>query len=168
VSFGNGGESRNWVSLGHRVALGPAEVAGAKLRYAEDSAGAFSSRTEAGNAGYEVLANYVVTFDYGRGRMCLEPSPGFTPPPLSRTGISLRRSEPGAFSVVLVRDGSPGADMGVKAGDKVVSIGGRPVSTLTSIEVAKLLRSPPGTPITFGLTRGNQTLTVSVVLADPL
>jgi len=35
------------------------------VRYAEDSAGAFSSRTETANIGTEALANFVLDFDYG-------------------------------------------------------------------------------------------------------
>jgi len=54
------------------------ELGGVKLprvigRYAEDRKGAFSSRTEAGTIGNEVLANFVLDFDYGNERIWFDP-----------------------------------------------------------------------------------------------
>lgn len=167
VSFGEGGASRNWISRGHSVSLGAASVF-TELRYAEDRAGAFSSRTEAANAGYDILANFIVTFDYGRDRMCMEPSPGFELPPMNRSGLSLSKGEPGAFTAVLVREGSPGAAAGVHVGDKIVTIDGRPASELSSRDAFQAVRGLPGSKLHLTISRDGQTSEVTVVLREPV
>jgi hypothetical protein len=167
VSFGEGGASRNWISRGHSVSVGTASVF-TELRYAEDRAGAFSSRTEAANAGYDILANFTVTFDYGRDRMCMAPSPGFELPPMNRSGLSLSKGEPGAFTAVLVRDGSPGAAAGVHVGDRIVAIDGRPASELSSKDAFKAVRGLPGSMLRLAISHDGQTSEVTVVLREPV
>ena len=168
ISFGEGGTSRNWVSRGHTVSLGTAASVSTELRYAEDRAGAFSSRTEAANVGYDVLANFIVTFDYRLDRMCMEPSPGFELPPMNRSGLSLSKGEPGAFTAVLVRDGSPGAAAGVHVGDKIVAIDGRPASELSSKDAFKAVRGPSGSKLRLTISHDGQTSEVTVVLQEPM
>jgi len=167
VSFGSGGVSRNWVSEGHALGLGGQMLKDTAFRYAEDAKGAFSSRTQAANAGYDVLAHYTVTFDYGRSLMCLEPSPGFRPPPMNRAGLGLSKGEPSSFTVVLVRAGSPGALAGVREGDKIVAIDGRAASRLSGRDAFNALRRPAGTRVRMALRRGEATWAVSFVLTQP-
>jgi len=66
VSFGSGGESRNWASRVSDFELADQSFHHVVARYAEDKKGAFSSRTEAGNVGAQVLANFTLDFDYRR------------------------------------------------------------------------------------------------------
>jgi hypothetical protein len=73
-SSGMGGETKEWETPDHTVTIGPAKLSGIMERYNEDKAGAFSSITDAGNIGRDLLEHYAVTFDYARSRMCLEPS----------------------------------------------------------------------------------------------
>lgn len=167
VSFGNGGVSRNWVSEGHALGFGGRMLTDTAFRYAEDAKGAFSSRTEAANAGYDVLAHYTVTFDYGRSRMCLEPSPGFRPPPMNRSGLGLSKSEPAAFTVVQVRARSPGARAGIREGDKVVAIDGRAAATLSGRDAFEVVRRPPGTRVRLLLRRGEKNQAVTFALEQP-
>ncbi|MEO8924645.1 MAG: aspartyl protease family protein, partial [Caldimonas sp.] len=87
VSYGAGGASRNWVSRVAMLEIGDARIAHLIGRYAEDEAGAFSSRTEAGNIGTDVLSGFVVDIDYGRGVIGFEARPGYVAPPFSRTGF---------------------------------------------------------------------------------
>ncbi len=167
VSFGSGGISRNWESEGHALRLGSLLLPDTVFRYAEDSKGAFSSRTEAANAGYDVLAHYTVTFDYGRSRVCLEPSPGFKPAPMSRSGLGLTKSEPAAFTVVKVRAGSPAALAGIREGDKIVAINGRAAAKLSGSDAFNAMRRPAGTRVRLLLRRGETTQAVSFVLEQP-
>jgi Aspartyl protease len=78
-SYGTGGESKNWISSGHALSIQDTKVSNQDFRYAEDKKGSFSSRTEAANAGHDLLQGYIVTFDYARSQMCLEASPDSTP-----------------------------------------------------------------------------------------
>jgi predicted metalloprotease with PDZ domain len=142
-------------------------VRNTEFRYAEDAKGAFSSRTEAANIGYDVLANFTVTFDYARRRMCLVPSPGFAPPPMNRSGLGLSKSEPGAFTVALVRAGSPGARAGIREGDKVVAIDGRAAAKLSGHDAFKAVRRKAGTRVRLTIRRGASLETVTFALEEP-
>src|SRR2546421_12351429 len=66
VSYGAGGESRNWASRIGQMEIGGTVLRDQIVRYAEDTAGAFSSRTEAANIGTDVLSNFVLDVDYAR------------------------------------------------------------------------------------------------------
>ncbi len=164
VSFGSGGVSRNWVSEGHSLGFGGQMLKDTAFRYAEDAKGAFLSRTEAANAGYDVLAHYTVTFDYERSRMCLAPSPGFRPPPMNRSGLGLSKRERASFTVVQARAGSPGALAGIREGDKVMAIDGRAASTLRGRDAFNAVRRPPGTRVRVSLRRGEKTRVVTFAL----
>jgi hypothetical protein len=167
VSFGAGGASRNWASLGHRVTLGGAQIADTELRYAEDRRGAFSSRTEAANAGYEVLGNFTVTFDYAHRQMCLDPVPGFKAPPLNRSGLRVVKTERNSFTVAQVAADSPGAAAGFREGDLILAIDGRSARDLSYDDVFDLLRGAPGTRINFDVVRGAEKRHPVVVLQIP-
>jgi putative serine protease PepD len=71
----------------------------------------------------------------------------------------------GAF-VVAVRKGSPAAKAGVRAGDIVDAIDGRPLRGVNDL-IATLAADPPGQPITLGVRRGARRLTLRLVLGAP-
>src|SRR5204863_148356 len=81
VSYGAGGASRNWASRIDSLEIGGTVLKRPIVRYAEDTAGAFSSRTEAANIGTDVLANFVLDFDYASGVIGFSYEPGFIPLP---------------------------------------------------------------------------------------
>lgn len=85
ASVGVGGETKEWDTPDHSVTIGPARLSGISGRYNEDKAGAFSSITDAGNIGRDLLERYAVTFEYARSRMCLasSASAGQAPNPTS-------------------------------------------------------------------------------------
>ena len=72
VSYGAGGASSNWVSRVRSVEVGGVELPQQIVRYAEDTSGAFSSRTEATNIGTDTLSNFVLDIDYKRGVIWFE------------------------------------------------------------------------------------------------
>jgi len=81
VSFGSGGETKNWASRIHVFEIAGRTFQNIEGRYAEDKQGSFSSRTEAGNIGTDLLANFTLDFDYSHNRIWFEYVPGYTPPP---------------------------------------------------------------------------------------
>jgi C-terminal processing protease CtpA/Prc len=87
---------------------------------------------------------------------------------MNRSGLSLSKGEPGAFTADLVRDGSPGAAAGVHVGDKIVAIDGRPASELSSKDAFKAVRGPPGSKLRLTILHHGQTSEVTVVLQEPM
>ena len=45
------------------------------------------SVSEAGNLGVNILADYTITFDDGRSRVCMDYVPGYAPVPFGRAGL---------------------------------------------------------------------------------
>jgi len=88
------------------------------------AAGSFSSRTAAGNFGYDILARFAPTFDYADGLLYL---PAANRGPLSvynKIGFSASKAAEGAFIVTRVRDGSSAAAKGIHIGDRIELIDG--------------------------------------------
>ncbi|MEW2289723.1 S41 family peptidase [Streptomyces sp. NPDC047841] len=87
------------------------------------------------------------------------------------TGVGLwaRQEADGGIEVTRVQSGSPAADAGIRAGDRLRSIDGRKVDGRPVTEVVALLRgdalrgvgdgAPAGTTVTLGLERGTRAWT---------
>ncbi|WP_174855579.1 S41 family peptidase [Streptomyces rishiriensis] len=79
-------------------------------------------------------------------------------------GLEARRERDGRIEVTKVQSGSPAADAGVHAGDRLRSVDGRPVDGLPVTDVVSLLRgdmkdAPAGTAVRLGLERGTRAWT---------
>jgi len=75
------------------------------------------------------------------------------PPPEGETGIELTRNY--YLRAIAVRDGSPAARAGVRTGDYVRGIDGKPTRDMSVFEGARLLRGPVGSKVTLTVIRGN-------------
>ena len=161
VSFGSGGASPNWAS---RIA--DFEVAGDVFhhviaRYAEDKDGAFSSRTEAGNIGNDVLQHFTLDFDYEHNRIWFERVPGFTPEPFPRSGMSFYKESATSTVIVNTIPGGPADKAGLKEGDTLLTVAGAKTTALSREELIKRFQQPAGTkvPVTYS-RKGTEASTV--------
>jgi len=168
VSYGAGGESRNWASRLESIELGGQVVAHPVARYAEDSAGAFSSITEAANLGTEVLAHFALDFDYHRGTLWLEPRPGRKAEPFNRSGLRAYKADASAFVVALVTPGSPAAEAGLRKDERIVAVDGVPAERLGGRELLAKTTQAPGTVVDFTVADGTTTRHASVTLRELL
>ncbi|HEX3549545.1 MAG TPA: aspartyl protease family protein [Candidatus Elarobacter sp.] len=117
--------------------------------------GSFSSRTEAGNLGHDVLAQFALTTDYAHGVMYVHPEPGAPLPAYPGTGLSaLSRDAQGHFVVQAVIARSPAADAGIAKGDVVLAIDGTPTDRMAPADLAALARRPAGTALRFTVRSG--------------
>ncbi|MEU0273697.1 S41 family peptidase [Streptomyces sp. NPDC006307] len=71
-------------------------------------------------------------------------------------GLSARRDEDGRVEVARVQPGGPAAKAGLKPGDRLRTVDGRPVGGRSVSEVVALLRGDAGTPVVLGLERGTR------------
>ncbi|RQP24674.1 aspartyl protease family protein [Piscinibacter terrae] len=169
VSYGAGGASRNWASRVDSIEVGGTAVHRQIARYAEDAAGAFSSRTEAANIGTDLLANFVVDIDYSRHVIWFAHRPGHQPPPFNRAGMRAMKDGPEAFRVVLVTPGSPAARAGIEAGDRITAVDGASASTLGGRELFAKVTQAVGTTVRLGVQRKDAPpRSVDVVLEELL
>ncbi|MFJ8544551.1 S41 family peptidase [Streptomyces sp. NPDC093586] len=82
-------------------------------------------------------------------------------------GLSARRERDGRIEVTGVRSGSPAADAGIRAGDRLRSVDGERVDGRPVTEVVSMLRGdaeedPVGTAVRLGLERGTRAWTETV------
>jgi hypothetical protein len=93
------------------------------------SAGAFASRSVAGNIGLRVISRYTITFDFRRNTVTFVPRAGidahFTQ---DRVGLSVTQEGPAAFTVLSIVPGGPAAQAGLHPGDDLVAINGHNVA----------------------------------------
>jgi hypothetical protein len=71
-----GGNNTTWRTPHHHIVIGRSALNDVDVNYSESRAGAFSSRSDAANLGRTLLRNFVVSFDYAHGEMCLARPPG--------------------------------------------------------------------------------------------
>ncbi len=166
-SFGSGGASSNWASRADF------EMAGQHFSrviavYAADEKGAFSSRTESGNVGNEVLAHFTLGFDYLHGRLWFEPVPGYLPPPFSRAGVSVYKERADAFKVATVSPGTPAGEAGIKADDEIVAIDGMAAAQMSGWDFRRAVRRAPGTKLTLSIIREGHPQPTEVTLRELL
>lgn len=76
-----------------------------------------------------------------------------SPPPAGDVGLELTRQY--YLRVVSARDGSPAATAGVRPGDYVRAIDGRPTRDMSPYEGMRLLRGAPGSKVALLVIRGN-------------
>ncbi|HEX3462778.1 MAG TPA: aspartyl protease family protein [Candidatus Elarobacter sp.] len=131
--------------------------------------GSFSSRTEAGNFGYDVLSQFTLTTDYRRGRMYLQREPGAPLPEFTRTGfIGGSRDAENRLVVGAVLPSSPAAQAGLARGDVILTIDGVPTQNLTPPQLAELSHRPAGTPMRLTVRRGEADREVTLIRRDLL
>lgn len=168
VTFGAGGESQSWASRVPQFAIGGRSFPRTIAVYVEDKQGAFSSSTEAGNIGSQVLTNFALEIDYARGRTWFEFVPGFDPFPFSRTGLSFYRDDPKSLMLSDVMANSPAAEAGLRKGDRVVAMADEAVADISSPELIRLLNQPPGAKLPMTYTRDGQESKAVLVLREML
>jgi hypothetical protein len=167
LGFGTGGVSPNWTSradldlAGH---LFPRIIA----HYAEDKKGAFSSRTEAGNVGNDILASFALAFDYGHGEIWFEPVPGHVPQPFARAGVTVYKERAEAFKVAAVASRTPAAEAGLQVDDEIIAVDGTPSKQLSGWDFRRAVRRAPDTKMTLSIVRRGQPQTVVVTLRELL
>ncbi|MDM7923841.1 MAG: S41 family peptidase [Pyrinomonadaceae bacterium] len=80
------------------------------------------------------------------------------------TIMSFRVGDKVETFVIAVAPGSPAANAGLQFGDRIVSVGGKPVSGLSSLVVRELIRGPNGTSVKVTLERQGSDRTLQATL----
>jgi predicted aspartyl protease len=168
VSYGAGGASPNWASRIEQLEIGGTVLPRPIVRYAEDTAGAFSSRTEAANIGTDVLSNFALDFDYGHSVIWFEYRPGYVPRPFNRAGIRAVKEGLQSFRVALVTTASPAAAAGLARDDEIVAVDGTPAAAMSGRDLAEKFVQPVGTDVALTIRRGGSDWIATVRLAEML
>lgn len=138
-------------TFGRPVRLGEISLAGHRLEKPVATLNLGKAGLTGANSTYDVLIGgdlmrrFHVTFDYSRSRMYLEPNEEF-PQPFhgDHVGISVSTAKDSlrAFRVAWVAAGTPAQEVGLKMGDRIVTIDGAPAERYELHEIRTMFRTP--------------------------
>ncbi|SYZ71863.1 conserved exported hypothetical protein [Candidatus Zixiibacteriota bacterium] len=134
----------------------------------EKGQGAFSGRELVGNIGNDLLHNFVIYLDYKRGQVIVEKGAAFGQfIPRDNSGLQVGYGDSDQVEVLFASPGTPADIAGLKIGDIVQTINGKPTKDYDGlIAIRKLLREKPGTVYDLNVKREDKTLTLKLVLKD--
>jgi len=168
-SQGTGGAVR---SSSHRlkaISIGPFTVRNTISNFVfQHGRGAFSSRTEAGNLGFDVLSQFAVTIDYMNERLSLVPLRHPEKPIFNRSGIGASKTSSNAFTVTSILQHSPGSEAGIAVGDLITAVNGVPANRLSSDDLSAAVRAGVGTRLVLGLQHLGKVRQVRMKLREML
>ncbi len=171
TGWGVGGAARSLVTRGKLLQLGASgaavEVRNPVTELTLQSKGAFTSPYYAGNVGGGVLKRFNITFDYTHQQLIFEPNANYEKPDVfDRSGMWLNQSD-GTFEVMDVVAGGPAAEAGVKVGDKIVAVDGKPASQIPLPDLRTRFKTEaPGTKIRLTISSSGQQRDVELTLRD--
>ena len=159
---GVGGEIRMPIGRATTLHLGNVKLDRPVTAFPEN--GWFGERGKAGNIGSAVLRRFKVIFDYSRSRMILEPNKFFSDAfEHDMSGLSFVSEGPG-FKVVRVNRvlaQSPAEEAGIRQGDEIVSVDGRPAEQF-KLELLREMLRQPGKIISLRIKRGTETISLEL------
>lgn len=168
AAWGVGGPSTGYVTRGAAMKLGDVEIKNVVTDINDQKQGAFAGSEYSGNVGGGVLKRFVVTFDYHNKIMYLKPVAG----PVDDLGTYDRagmwfNEAPEGFKVVAVTKTAPAEAAGIKEGDTITAVDGKPAKTIKLYDLRRRLRNDaPGTVVDFTVMRGSETKDIRVTLKD--
>jgi C-terminal processing protease CtpA/Prc len=126
-----------------------------------------TSQYVAGNVGAGVLKRFNITFDYARQQLIFERNANDElRDNFDRAGWWLNMSE-GGFEVLDVVPGGPAAEAGLKVGDRILAVDGKPAAQVSLPDLRVRLRSDaPGSKVALRIGSGGTTREVTLTLRD--
>jgi predicted aspartyl protease len=154
AGVGVGGPARARLARVGVLRLGEVEVARPVTYLSLATRGAFADPALAGNVGFGVLRQFNIVFDYANEALWFEKNANFGQPDVhDRAGVWVERGAKG-YELVEVVPGGPAAEAGLKAGDVVTTVDGKPVSAVSLAQFRTQLKAAPGTKVRVTLASG--------------
>jgi PDZ domain len=165
--FGVGGPAYARLGRIPTLQIGPYDISNGVAAFGVQTKGAFADPFNPANIGGAIWRRFDVTFDYAHQQLLLAKNAEFDATfSYDRSGLFLIDAN-GAYTVLSVLPGSPGASAGLAKGDVILGINGAPASNDSLAALRALLSSPAGTVVHLHV-RGAQgsVRDVTVTLAD--
>ncbi len=157
-AMGVGGEVKLLVGRLPNLQLGHFTLTDPVVHFAQDRKGAFASSDFSGVIGGELLRRFKVIFDYAHKQMILEPNVSFADRfEYDMSGIRLR-ADGADFKILRVSrvvENSPATYAGVREGDVVSAIDGRPAAEFSLSQISQMFKQE-GKEYLLDIVRGEE------------
>jgi len=152
TGWGVGGASRAELARAKILRIAGFELREPLALLSTQRAGSFAASDIAGNIGGGILKRFDLTLDYANERIFFEPNTEFDAPDVfDRSGMWLNDAGD-ALEVMDVTAGGPAERAGVRAGERVRAIDGKPVGAGDLLRLRERFRSePPGSTLRLEL-----------------
>jgi len=138
VNGGFGGTFSSHLARMKKMEIGPYAWTSPLVILSGAETGGLASQDYAGNIGNEILDRFKCTLDYEHRMIYLEPGKRYAKPDrFTRAGIQMARYGD-AVKAMQVLPGSAAAVAGIKEGDEVVSLDGKPILSYTQDDLATM------------------------------
>ena len=116
--------------------------------------------------GLDFLHRYYLTLDLGHGQLYLDPDPAYRTDPHEWEGLGIvpAKTAQGKLIIAAIGDPSPARAAGLKIGDELTAIQGRPTAQLSQAQESALVKRPAGTPVELRVQSGGNTKPRTVYL----
>ena len=150
------GHARSLLARAGQFRIGTLEIAKPVVALSMAANPEVSETDLAGNVGFGILRQFNITFDYANRMLFFEKNDTFgKPDTFDRSGLWLERAESGYEIVDVVQDG-PAAAAGLRVGDMVVAVNGKPWSAVPLDAFRLALRGAPGSKIRLKIDGGRE------------
>jgi predicted aspartyl protease len=157
---GVGGSAPGQIASLEKVNLGGVDFTNVPVVFSDAWPSATYTDRVQGLLGIALLSRFRVIFDWSRGRLYLIPGPDATTAPFARDRLGVVWTPDGAaMRITSVYPGSPAARAGLKAGETIDAVDGKP-----AIGASGAGAWPPGTEVTLSVHAPAQT--TMLTLAD--
>ncbi|MGH8162479.1 MAG: aspartyl protease family protein, partial [Gammaproteobacteria bacterium] len=165
TGFGVGGVTKGRVARGGKLTIGSVAVNDPVVALRTTKRGGGVDKTIVGNIGARILKRFTVTFDYADKVMYLKPNENYGKPMnYDRSGMAFKQTRQG-FPVVGVMKGGPAAQAGIKIGDIITAVDGKPASEMTRLAFRAMLRNEtPGTKVKLTIGKDSAAHVVTITL----
>ena len=140
---GVGGDVKLLVGRLPQLQLGRFAFRNPVIYLAQDRKGAFASTEFSGVIGGELLRRFKVIFDYAHKRLYLEPNANLTDAfEYDMSGIRMEAEGENlkTFRVKRVAENSPAFEAGVRQGDLILAVDGKPASELSLSQINQMFK----------------------------
>ncbi|MGA8098345.1 MAG: aspartyl protease family protein [Candidatus Cybelea sp.] len=164
IGSGTGGSNTGHLETLRSFTIGNRDLHDIEAYFTQMKSGAFAAWTQAGNMGLSILSRFIATFDYAGQRVYLDRENRETPLLKNRSGIAFEKNEPGAFDVLLVKPNSAAAQVGIVAGDRIVSVNGMDASNYSRADLLDIVTKPAGTKVRLRVLHAGATKDLTITL----
>jgi hypothetical protein len=163
VARGVGGEVHNRIGRGESFSLGDLTFNRPVVMIPDSTSGGFNAKGTSGNIGGQILARCKITFDYAHHRVGFERAEGFDRPfETDMSGLALVRDD-GGLTVRVVNPATPAFEAGMKPGDVITRLDGKPATELDAGKLRSLMQEE-GRNLEIEFKRGSTTQTATLRL----